>query len=98
MSCAATDMQRPASAIQCRRPAFDSGLLFDGDAINMRLQVGPFSKSIFASDHLLRVMQLWASLPGETFRRVALKTGHRVPVIRSQRTQKILRSLFLLFQ
>jgi hypothetical protein len=64
----------------------------------MRLEVGPFPKSIFASDHLLCIMQLWAPLPGETLRRVALKTGNRVPVIRSQRTQKILRSLFLLFQ
>ena len=35
-------MQRPVSAIQCGRTAFDGSLLLDGDAINMRLQVGPF--------------------------------------------------------
>jgi hypothetical protein len=64
----------------------------------MRLEVGPFSKTVFASDNLLRIMQPRTPFSGEALRRVTLKTGNGIPFIRSQRVQQILRSLFLLFQ
>src|SRR5437867_1945460 len=60
------------------------------------LEVGPFSKPVFASDNLLRMMQPRTSFFRETLRRVALSNS--ISFIRSQGVQQILRFRFALLR